>query len=85
MGAQIYTDYCCPTNRLKNRDKDLVSPALQGNSFQRFELSLPFARTFVDAFEKRLRLAADKCKGDGSIVTIEALREFFITPAWQEI
>ena len=87
MGNQIFMDYCCPVSRIKNRDKDLPSPVIEGNEFQKFELSFPFSRTLVDTFEKRLRLAADKTKkdskGDGSTVTIESLREFFITPAWE--
>ena len=64
MGNQIFMDYCCPMARIKNRDKDLPSPVIEGNEFQKFELSFPFSRTLVDTFEKRLRQAADKTKKD---------------------
>jgi len=48
---------CCAT-REKDRDGDLPAPPLTGNVFQKFEQSLPFARTYVDTVAKRVRQAA---------------------------
>ena len=60
---------------------DLEAPDIEGNHFQKFELSLPFARTSIDTFAKNVREAAD-----GSVtVTLEALRRVFKTPAWSEL
>ena len=59
---------CC-SERGGNREVDLPPPKIEGNEFQKFELSLPFARTYVDTFAKRVRSAAHKMqeegKGDG--------------------
>jgi hypothetical protein len=66
-----------------------MPPQIIGNSYQKFELSLPFGRTNVDAFAKRIRAAAEKDKvagkGDGKTVSLESLREVFTSPAWEEI
>jgi len=79
---------CCAT-REKDRDSDLQAPELAGNVFQKFEKSLPFSRTYVDTVAKRVRQAAESCKeegkGDGSTVTLEALRKVFLTPAWADL
>ena len=79
---------CCAT-REKDRDGDLPAPLLTGNVFQKFEQSLPFARTYADTVAKRVRQAAEECKqngtGNGSNVTIEALRNVFKTPAWADL
>ena len=68
---------CCAA-REGDREGDLPAPEIKGNAFQKFELSLPFARTYADTFAKRVRGAAFKHKqdkkGDGSTVTIETLR-----------
>ena len=79
---------CC-TARDKDRESDLPAPEIEGNAFEKFELSLPFKRTYADTFEKRVRAAAaankERGQGDGTTVTVEALRETFKTPAWSEI
>ena len=69
---------------------DMPMPSLVGNQYQKFELSLPFARTDINAFVKRIRGAAQltkkiKPRGNGKIVTIEALREALCTPAWEDL
>ena len=50
---------------------------------------MPFARTYADTFEKRVRAAADRDKiegkGDGQTVTLESLRAVFITEAWADL
>ena len=75
--------------REKDRESDLPAPALEGNVFQKFERSLPFARTYVDTVEKRVRAAADDLKakgeGDGKSVTVEALQKAFTTAAWADL
>ena len=81
---------CCGTRgTFENRDSDLAAPQIKGNKYQRFELSFPFARTFIDSYAKKIRAAAaqDKAsgKGNGTIVTIESLRQVFKTPAWAEL
>ena len=52
-------------------------------------MSLPFACTYVTAFARRVREAAEKDKliekGDGTTVTIESLQTCFVTPAWTEL
>ena len=73
---------CCAVREKEDRDVDLPTPAVRGNAFEKFETSLPFGRTYVDAYVKRVRAAAAKSGGDGSTVTIEALRQTFLTPAW---
>ena len=79
---------CCSTRGV-NREEDLPKPELKGNAFQKFELSLPFARTYAETFAKRVRGAAFKHKneggGDGSTVTLETLRDTFRTSAWSDI
>ena len=80
MGAE-----CCAV-REKDKESDLPAPAVKGNAFEKFELGLPFGRTYVETFVKRVRIAAEKSSmGDGKTVTIEALRETFLTPAWADI
>ena len=78
---------CCSIRR--DREVDLDAPLIQGNVFQKFELSFPFARTYVDTVARRARAAAAELErlgeGDGSFVTIEALRKTFRTPAWSSI
>ena len=76
---------CCAV-REKDRESDLPAPTIQGNAFEKFELGFPFGRTYVDTFEKRVRIAAERTsQSDGSSVTIETLRETFLTPAWSEL
>ena len=79
---------CCAA-REGNREIDLPKPEIKGNAFQQFELSFPFSQTYADTFAKRVRAAASALelekKGDGSTVTIEALRKVFKTPAWADI
>ena len=79
---------CCSA-REKDRESDLKAPELVGNVYQKFEKSLPFSRTYVDTVAKRVRQAAESCKaegqGDGTTVTIEALRKVFVTPAWADL
>ena len=71
------------------READLEAPIVEGNAWQKFELSLPFARTNADIFAKRVRQAATLCEragtGDGSSVTLDSLREVFQTPAWADL
>ena len=63
------------------READLKAPTVEGTIYQRFELSLPFGRTNVDIFTKRVREAAEICEraqtGNGKTVTLDALREVF--------
>ena len=78
---------CCETER--NAELDLPPPYVQGNDYQKFELSLPFCQTYAHIFAKRVQAAAeiDKTngKGDGSTVTLESLRTTLCTPAWIEL
>ena len=54
---------CCGTRgTFENRDADLPPPQICGNMYQKFELSLPFGRTFVDVFAKKVRAAAAQDK-----------------------
>ena len=48
---------CCVA-REGDREIDLPAPEIKGNAFQKFELSLPFARTYAETFAKRVRGAA---------------------------
>ena len=76
---------CCVA-REKDRESDLPAPVVRGNAFEKFELGLPFGRTYVDTFVKRVRVASEKSGSkNGETVTIEALRETFLTPAWSEL
>ena len=79
---------CCVA-REGDREIDLPPPEIKGNAFQKFELSLPFARTYAETFAKRVRGAAFKHKaeggGDGSTVTLETLRDTFRTQAWSDL
>ena len=69
--------FCCSEMRVKERESDLPSPKIEGNIYERFELSLPFQRTYAETFAKRVRFAAAENKkksiGDGTTVTMEAL------------
>lgn len=81
---------CCGARgTLGNREADLNAPEIKGNVYQKFELSFPFSRTYADTFAKRVRAAVEidrlGKKGDGTTVTIEALRIIFTTPAWEEL
>ena len=81
---------CCGSRgTVGNRENDLQPPAIKGNAYQKFELSFPFSRTFVEVFAKRVRAAAEKDriekKGDGSTISIESLRAVFTTQAWAEL
>ena len=72
---------CCATrDKAIDHELDLPPPPIVGNVFQKFELSLPFACTWIDAFEKRVR----KVENDGG-VTLEDLRKTLTTPAWKDI
>ena len=75
---------CC-TARAGDRESDLPAPKIEGNAFEKFEKSFPFSRTYCDTFEKRVRAAAKKTGEDGKTVTLEALREVFVTGAWAEL
>ena len=81
--------FCCSEMRVKERESDLPSPKIEGNAFERFELSLPFQRTWAETFAKRVRHAAAENKkknvGDGTNETMDALIEAFITPAWEDL
>ena len=87
MGAN---NNCCAM-RDGDRDSDLSSPSLRNtNDYQKFERSFPFARTYVDTFIKRVKGASYLTKrgdpsSDGSYVTLQSLRETFLTEAWDEI
>ena len=49
---------CC-MNRIGGvQGVDIPAPSLIGNQYQKFELSLPFARTDINAYVKRIRGAA---------------------------
>jgi len=52
-------------------------------------MSFPFSQTYADTFAKRVRAAADRLKlekkGDGSNVTLAALRDVFTTAAWADL
>jgi len=58
-----------------------MAAEMEGNNvFQKFEMSLPFVCTWIDAFERRVR----KVEENGG-VTLENLRTTLTTPAWKEI
>ena len=72
---------CCVTrDKMVDHELDLDPPAIEGNHYQKFELSLPFACTWVDAFERRVR----KVEKDNG-VTLDDLRTTFTTNAWKSI
>lgn len=54
MGACI----AVPTTSLDKFEADLPPPVVQGNQFQKFELSLPFACTYARTFQKKVKEAA---------------------------
>ena len=71
---------CTARDKSVDHELDLPPPPIIGNAFQKFELSLPFGCTWIDAFEKRVR----KVEKDGG-VTLEDLRTTFTTAAWKDI
>ena len=85
---------CCVAQEM-NRDVDLPAPSLDkfaGKPFLKFEKSLPFCRTYVDAFEKRVREAADLTAGpewdnhkEKTETTLADLRKTFTTSAWADL
>lgn len=81
---------CCGARgTVGNREADLAPPKITGNVYQKFELSFPFSRTYAETYAKRVQAAAAKDKrenkGDGSTVTLEALRAVFTSEAWAEL
>ena len=55
--------------------KDLDAPDLSGkNILEKFELSLPFCRTPVKFFVKRVR-KAEKAAGGAGFVTLDTLKD----------
>ena len=54
------------------------------DQYLKFELSLPFQRILLSNFLKKLDNAL-KVSGDGSYVTIDALKEEFKTDAWKPL
>ena len=48
---------CCVEREKVDHEKDLPPPVITAkmNPFQKFELSLPFGCTWIDAFERRVR------------------------------
>ena len=52
-------------------------------------MSFPFSRTYADTFAKRVRAAASRLqmekKGNGTNVTLQALRDVFTTAAWADL
>ena len=48
---------CCVERSKVDHELDMPSPEIteKMNAFQKFELSLPFGCTWIDAFEKRVR------------------------------
>ena len=62
----------------------------QKNEYEKFELSLPFARTNIDTFIKRVKGASFIAKrakpgSDGTTVTLTSLRQTFLSPAWEDL
>ena len=86
MGAN-----CCVAREGGDRESDLPAPDLtQKNEYQKFELSLPFARTYIDTFIKRVKGASFIAKrakpgSDGTTVTLTSLRQTFLSPAWEDL
>jgi len=50
----------------------------------KFEASLPFKRTMMPIMSKKI-YAAEKACGEEGFVTLQALREELITPAWGDL
>ena len=71
---------CASRDKSVNHELDLPPPPISGNAYQKFELSLPFACTWIDVFEKRVR----SVEKDGG-VTLDDLRNALTTPAWKEL
>ena len=64
--------------------KDLAAISMDGkDTYEKFELSLPFCRTKITTFAPSL-LEAEKKSGEG-YVTINALTKIFNTPAWAQL
>lgn len=53
--------------------------------YQRFELSLPFARILIKSFLEKVNEAEKQCGEDGGFVTIEALKAELSSPAWASL
>ena len=52
---------CCVSRDSFDRDSDLPPfdfTNFKGDEYQKFELSLPFHQTYIDAFDRRVRNAA---------------------------
>ena len=79
---------CCEQSEqdhpLEGKEQDLPAMSLIGitDTYQRFELSLPFSRTLIKRFLGKLSDAEKNC-GDEGFVTIEALEAQFQTDAWK--
>ena len=70
------------------QDQDLMKPITLGifDKYRLFELSLPFARTDLNIFCAKLKLAVLDCCEDGEdFVTIDALKNRFKTEAWKPL
>lgn len=66
-------------------DEDLAPVSFEGkNPYEKLELSLPFCRTHMKSFVRRVRQAETEHENDG-FVTIELLRKHFNTPAWKPL
>ena len=66
--------------------KDLPQISLDGkDAYEKFELSLPFYRTNIKAFEANVEKARLTCGEDVDFVTIDALCKVFTSPAWAQL
>ena len=80
---------CCAEARKVKDDelvpKDLPQPSIEGkDALTAFELKVPFARTSLSAFLKRIK-AANAESGSEGLITLEILRKHFPTAAWEPL
>ena len=101
MGATASAMCCCDTRDKSIRshsmydlpedgagERDLMKPITLGifDKYRLFELSLPFARTDLNIFCAKLKLAVLDCCEDGDdFLTIAALKNRFKTEAWKPL
>ena len=79
---------CCvePDDDDNGVEMDLPAPNLDKikDKYQRFELSLPFARSNITHFTRHINAAEKHCGGHG-FCSVESLKAEFRTPAWSAL
>lgn len=66
-------------------ENDLSLPTMIGkDEYEKIELSFPFARTDMKAFETKVRKAEKECGSEG-FVSLYALQNQFTSQAWNSI